>query len=179
MRRMPTFGRDRIRRFWHDVSSRKRLAARDYEAFLITIIPAFEGLLDLPDDKTVADLLFELANWHALAKLRLHTDVTLDIFRAATQHMYDAIRRFAKKTCPKYNTQELASEAVARVRRAKATNMNAQPSSGRKPVAFSVHRTYKFHSLGDYADYIERSGPTDNFNTQVVCSRSLMSAGKN
>ncbi|TBU26150.1 hypothetical protein BD311DRAFT_668148, partial [Dichomitus squalens] len=35
MRRMPTFGRDRIRRFWHDVSSRKRLAARDYEAFLI------------------------------------------------------------------------------------------------------------------------------------------------
>ncbi|KAI1786640.1 hypothetical protein LXA43DRAFT_855526, partial [Ganoderma leucocontextum] len=99
MRRMPTFGRDRIRRFWHDVSSRKRLAARDYEAFLIvsasfkcrlytilslspqTIMPAFEGLLDLPDDKNVADLLFELANWHALAKLRLHTAITLNIFR--------------------------------------------------------------------------------------------------
>ena len=32
---MPTFGRDRIRRFWDDVSSRKKLAARDYEAFLI------------------------------------------------------------------------------------------------------------------------------------------------
>ena len=25
-------------------------------------MPAFEGLLDLPDDQTVADLLFELAN---------------------------------------------------------------------------------------------------------------------
>ncbi|TBU29740.1 hypothetical protein BD311DRAFT_619186, partial [Dichomitus squalens] len=102
MRRMPTFGRDRIRRFWHDVSARKRLAARDYEAFLIvgiTIMPAFEGLLDLPDDQNVADLLFELANWHALAKLRLHTDVTVDIFRASTKLMYEAIRTFAEKTC--------------------------------------------------------------------------------
>ena len=35
MRGMPTFGRDRIRRFWDDVSSRKKLAARDYEAFLM------------------------------------------------------------------------------------------------------------------------------------------------
>ena len=29
MRQMPTFGRDRIRRFWHDVATRKKLAARD------------------------------------------------------------------------------------------------------------------------------------------------------
>ncbi|KAI1798488.1 hypothetical protein LXA43DRAFT_1108138 [Ganoderma leucocontextum] len=50
MRRMPTFGQDRICRFWHNVASRKRLAVRNYEAFLITIMPAFEELLDLPDD---------------------------------------------------------------------------------------------------------------------------------
>ena len=35
---MPTFGRDRIRRFWDDVSSRKKLAARDYEAFLMVSV---------------------------------------------------------------------------------------------------------------------------------------------
>ncbi|TBU42747.1 hypothetical protein BD309DRAFT_865637 [Dichomitus squalens] len=175
MRRMPTFGRDRIRRFWHDVASRKRLAARDYEAFLITIMPAFEGLLDLPDDQTVADLLFELANWHALAKLRLHTDITLDIFRSATKYMYDAIRTFADKTCPRYQTKELPSEATARVRRAKATNAHAQPSSTRRPIAFRVHHTYKFHSLGDYPSYIERSGPADNYNTQVVSTCSFVS----
>ncbi|PIL35257.1 hypothetical protein GSI_01982 [Ganoderma sinense ZZ0214-1] len=167
MRRMPTFGRDRIRRFWHDVSSRKRLAARDYEAFLITIMPAFEGLLDLRDDETVADLLFELANWHALAKLRLHTAVTLDIFRAATSHMYKAIRRFAETTCPRYATKELPSEAAARVRRAKTASTNTEQSTTRKATAFTVHHTYKFHSLGDYPEYIERSGTTDNFNTQV------------
>ncbi|RPD52311.1 hypothetical protein L227DRAFT_470447, partial [Lentinus tigrinus ALCF2SS1-6] len=34
MRRLPTFGRDRIRRFAHDVAGRKKLAARDYEAYL-------------------------------------------------------------------------------------------------------------------------------------------------
>ncbi|TBU55610.1 hypothetical protein BD310DRAFT_825501, partial [Dichomitus squalens] len=178
MRRMPTFGRDQIRRFWHDVSSRKRLAARDYEAFLIatstyltrvlqTIMPAFEGLLDVSNDRTVADLLFELANWHALAKLRLHTEITLDIFRASTKNMYNAIHRFAKKTCPQYQTKELPSEVTARTQRAKAANVHAHPSSTRKLIAFKVHHTYKFHSLGDYPDYIERSGPTDNYNTQV------------
>ena len=34
MRKMPTFRRDRIRKFWHDVASQKKLAAWDYEAFL-------------------------------------------------------------------------------------------------------------------------------------------------
>ncbi|PIL31002.1 hypothetical protein GSI_05695 [Ganoderma sinense ZZ0214-1] len=77
MRHMPTFGYNQIHRFWHDVASHKHLAVRDYEAFLITMMPTFEGLLDLPDDSTIADLLFELVNWLALAKLHLHTAVTL------------------------------------------------------------------------------------------------------
>ena len=32
---MPTFGRDRIRRFAHDVAGKKKLAARDFEAYLM------------------------------------------------------------------------------------------------------------------------------------------------
>ena len=39
MRDMPTFGREKIRKFWSDVSSRKKLAARDYEDFLIVSPP--------------------------------------------------------------------------------------------------------------------------------------------
>ncbi|EJF59272.1 hypothetical protein DICSQDRAFT_65466 [Dichomitus squalens LYAD-421 SS1] len=179
MRRMPTFGRDRIRRFSHDVASRKRLAARDYEAFLITMMPALEGLLDLPDDQTVADLLFELANWHALAKLRLHTTITINIFRAATKHMYDVIRTFANKICLRYQTKELSSEATARVRRAKATNVHTLTSSTRRPIAFTVHHTYKFHSLGDYPNHIERSGSADNYNTQVVSTITVVSLASN
>ena len=188
MRRMPTFGRDRIRKFWHDVASRKKLAARDYEVFLQvrthpircrgycanslnhlkTIMPAFEGLLPLSDDQTVADMLFELANWHALAKLRLHTDVTLEIFRAATKTMYEAMRNFGSTTCANYATHELPNEAQARARRGAKSASHAPPSSAPRRVDFNVMNTFKYHSLGDYPDWIARSGPTDNYTTQVV-----------
>ncbi|KAI0667339.1 hypothetical protein C8Q78DRAFT_994357 [Trametes maxima] len=66
---MPTFGHDKIRKFWNDVAAQKNLAACDYEDFLVCIMPAFEGLLPLQDDEMCSDLLFELANLHALAKL--------------------------------------------------------------------------------------------------------------
>ncbi len=35
MRAMPRWGRDKVRRFWQDASTHKKLAARDYEAYLI------------------------------------------------------------------------------------------------------------------------------------------------
>lgn len=194
MRRMPTFGRDRIRKFWHDVASRKKLAARDYEAFLQvctlrlgrridyanamncskTIMPAFEGLLPLRDDQTVADLLFELANWHALAKLRLHTDVTLNIFRAATNMMYEAMRIFEATTCANYTTHELPNEAQARARRDTKSASRAPASSAPRAVHFNVMNTFKYHSLGDYPDWIVRSGTTDNYTTQVVSTLLLL-----
>ena len=48
-------------------------------------MPAFEGLLpSTPHDKIVLNLLFDLACWHAYAKLQLHTDDTLDFFDSAT-----------------------------------------------------------------------------------------------
>ncbi|OSD02519.1 hypothetical protein PYCCODRAFT_1477774 [Trametes coccinea BRFM310] len=169
MRNMPTFGRDTIRKFWHDVASRKQLAARDYEDFLICIIPAFEGLLPLADDQTVIDLLFELANWHALAKLRLHTTVTIKIFRAATEHMCRAMRSFARTTCKRYDTRELPKETQARIRREKGPgDTTAAQNGGPKTVRFNVLNTYKYHSLPDYPDYIEQGGTTDNYNSQVA-----------
>ena len=29
--------------------------------------------------------------------------------------------------------------------------------------------TYKYHALADYAEMIQRFGPTDNYNMQIVC----------
>ncbi|TFK79623.1 hypothetical protein K466DRAFT_505253, partial [Polyporus arcularius HHB13444] len=158
-----------IRRFAHDAASRKRLAARDYEAYLMVVMPVFEGLLPLRDDQNVADLLFELANFHALAKLRLHTTTTIDIFRASTRHMYKAFRKFARKTCPRYETRELPREAEARGRREARKNtksVNAS-SSSRKCRKFTVIKTYKYHCLGDYVAYVVHHGPMDNYTTQV------------
>ncbi|OJT02243.1 hypothetical protein TRAPUB_13472 [Trametes pubescens] len=170
MRQMPTFGRDKIRRFWHNVSRQNKLAARDYEDFLITAMPAFEGLLPLRDNQTIADLLFELVNWYALAKLRLHTQVTVDIFRAATKHMYAAVRHFARTTCEGHITHELAKEADARARR-----QGAQPGSKRtgktrtqpRVVKFGTWKTYKYHVLGDCPDYVESAGPLETTSTKM------------
>ncbi len=146
--------------------SRLRMSSR---CLTQVIMPVFEGLLPLRDDQNVADLLFKLTNWHALAKLRLHTDVTIDIFRAATHHMYKAFRKFAYKTCPRYATRELPKEAQARVRQEQKTTRKASIGGGaQKLKSFNVLNTFKYHSLGDYAAYIFRSGPTDNYTTQVV-----------
>ncbi|KAI0643889.1 hypothetical protein C8Q79DRAFT_1002431 [Trametes meyenii] len=167
MQNMPTFGVDTIRKFWSDVSARKQLAARDYEDFLIVMIPAFEGLLPLHDDQSVANLLFKLANWHALAKLRLHTEVTLQIFRAATSHVTEAVRHFANTTCEEWTTLELAKETKARVRREERQGPGAVPDRERKIVCYNVPNTPKYHFMPDYPSSIEEIGTTDNGNTQV------------
>ncbi|KAI0816876.1 hypothetical protein BC628DRAFT_1334130, partial [Trametes gibbosa] len=165
MRALPTFGRDKIRKFWKNVSARKQLAARDYEDFLIVMLPVFEGLMPAHDDQTVADMLFELANWHALAKLRLHTKLTVDIFRMATGHMTASMRHFAATTCEEWETHELPKEVNARVRREEKQHKETNRKC--KVTYFNVLNTYKFHSLPDYPDSIEATGTLDNGNTQV------------
>ena len=133
--------------------------------------PVLEGLLPLEDGKTVADMIFELANWHALAKLRVHHDVTLENLQHATHHLYSTIQRFAETTA-KQAVPELPSETNARVRRAQSKPGGAKPGAGtRRLVSFNVMNTVKYHSLGDYVDYIKRSGPTDNFTAEVVRMR--------
>ncbi|CDO75447.1 hypothetical protein BN946_scf184823.g1 [Trametes cinnabarina] len=87
---------------------------------LRVMMPVFEGLLPLKDDETIADLLFELANWHALAKLRLHTDVTLDIFCAATADMFAAAElehRHAKHYYVRTNKIEYTGQIADHQRR--------------------------------------------------------------
>ncbi len=141
------------------------------------MIPAIEGLLPKEHCDTVTDLLFELANWHALAKLRLHTTVTLDVFRKATKLMYASVREFARTTCEAYVTYELDREAEARGRRqaraaarAHAAGISSSGVAKKDPkvVPFRVWHTYKYHCLGDYPEYIERCGCTDCTTSQTV-----------
>ncbi|KAG2051491.1 hypothetical protein BDR06DRAFT_889823, partial [Suillus hirtellus] len=66
-------------RFSDDTLSMKRLAARDFEDILqVCAMPVFEGLLPPPHNTIVQTLLFRFAEWHAYAKLQLHTELTLD-----------------------------------------------------------------------------------------------------
>jgi hypothetical protein len=182
----------------------KKLAARDYEDLLQVIIcgckvdrtvltyfwqcamAVFEGLLPEPHNSNIQRLLFTCAHWHGLAKLRMHTDQTLEILDDVTVQLGAGFRAFKAKTCASYATRELQREAKARKRRnlqkRKKASANA-PSpflmedtmgdeadeSLRLPKTFNI-QTYKYHSIGDVAKTICRYGTSDSFSSEPVCN---------
>ena len=126
-------------------------------------------------------MLFTLAEWHAYAKLRLHTDSTLSHLAAATKALGKMIRHFSKTTCEAYVTRELPGEQEKRARRkrAQAAKAGAQALDAPQPISSAssdtVKRktfnlvTYKLHALGDYLKTIFDYGTSDSYSTQVVC----------
>ena len=138
-------------------------------------IPVFAGLLPDPHNAQVLRLLFVLCHWHALAKLRMHTDETLDIFEVVTKDLGDHIRSFVSDTCPHFATKELSREAEARRRRRGHQNPSSSSTSsvatphghGRQPKGLNL-QTYKLHSLADYPSQIRKYGTTDSYSTQSI-----------
>ncbi|CAK5267888.1 unnamed protein product [Mycena citricolor] len=86
------------------------------------------------------------------------------------------MRVFQSKTCLKYTTKELPREAAARARQ-EQRDAQAKAASGSTAPSKQTRRnksekglnlaTYKWHSLGDYVNFIRLFGPTDNYSTQV------------
>jgi hypothetical protein len=142
-------------------------------------------------------LLFRLAEWHALAKLRLHTETTLNRLESVTTILGRELRRFSSVTCQSFSTEELPKEVAARGRRqsrqnakATATPTSTQTDTSNVPVATSANlptqimesdtdvkkkkkkkfnlSTYKVHALGDYVRTIRLYGTTDSYNSQTV-----------
>jgi hypothetical protein len=142
-------------------------------------IPVFEGLLPHRHNEIVLDLLFELAVWHAFAKLRIHTDETLDLFQASTKTLTAVMRQFLKVTCTAYVTQELPKETAARGRRTAALTTKNNTRTGKDGATSGPKRKtlnlamYKYHALSDYPETIRRFGTTDNYNTQIVSVLSM------
>jgi hypothetical protein len=133
----------------------------------------FEGLLPEPYNSIVMTLLYRTAEWHAFAKLRLHTESTLQRLEGLTTELGKLMRKFSDTTQSAFVTFELAKEAEVRQRRqnsgkgkGKAT-LAAGSASGRKPRNLNLF-TYKWHALGDYVRAIRLFGGTDGFSTQVV-----------
>ena len=123
----------------------------------------------------MAELLFKLATWHAFAKLRLHTESTLQSFEVSTSELGRILRRFRATTCEEFHTQELPSEEAARGRRWAARLRNQTPSSQRNVKGPAKRRkrklnleTFKLHALGHYVNAIRMYGTTDNYSTQLV-----------
>ncbi|KIJ43684.1 hypothetical protein M422DRAFT_252926 [Sphaerobolus stellatus SS14] len=168
-----TFGRGTIRKFGHNVSELKKLAARDYEDILQSILPVCEGLFEEPHSAIIRKLIFVCAEWHALAKLRMHTEFTLQRLEVATTAVGQMVRKFAAVTCAEFETEELDQEYQARKRRIKQKESNGRSQHQSdaiilqpKKKTFNYH-TPKFHFLGDYAPTIRWFGSTAGYSTQM------------
>ncbi|KAF9646621.1 hypothetical protein BDM02DRAFT_3188673 [Thelephora ganbajun] len=189
---VPTFG-DKIRHFEGNISEMKRLAGRDLEDILQSIIPCIEGLFLKPHNTSVIELLFIFATWHALAKLHIHTDTSLRLLDTATTALGNALQYFARVTCPEFNTFETSAEYTKRQhQQAAATSSKSNTTSsmsntalpstsgaassltpntvssptGRQCRTFSL-KTIKLHFLGDYVSCIKMFRTTDNYNSAL------------
>ncbi len=57
-----------------------------------------------------------MAEWHALAKLRMHTGTSLKLLEELTTELGQLFRIFRHLTCTQFATVELPREAAARAR---------------------------------------------------------------
>lgn len=131
----------------------------------------FRGLLPSAIDAELQYLLFSLAHWHGLAKLRLHTTATLKHLANETTKIGEKLRAFQDSTNDLV-VYETPREFRARQRRV-ATRAKRRNDSDETLTLTRKHcklnlNTFKFHALGDYAAVIARNGTTDSFSTQAV-----------
>ena len=84
-------------------------------------------------------LLFELAHWHGLAKLRMHTDITLRLLSQTTNKLSGLLKRFKTDTCSAYETHELERETSARQRRKRKQESTSEVTTG--PVEQGFERS--------------------------------------
>lgn len=166
------------------------------------MIPAAEGLLPEPHNTKLLILLYRLAEWHAFAKLRMHTEHTLGAMEKATSAIGRGLRSFRDSSHSAFVVKELPSETTARGRRTqkkwlKSTGSKVQlplapPPASSAPAALTPPApaalapparpspkvkklnlfTYKLHALGDYVRTIRLFGTTDSYSTQIVCYSS-------
>lgn len=154
----------------------------------------FDGLLPHPHDTVVRDLLFILAHWHGFAKLRMQSDLTLDILDQITTELGNQFRKFKINVCAAYDARELDKEVSTRSKRqTKEATRRTQAGKDKNPskreerpdgIGESIERnglrrkvsfnlqTYKFHSLGDYVSCIRQFGTTDSYSTEPVSFQS-------
>jgi hypothetical protein len=129
-----------------------------------------------------------MAHWHGLAKLRMHTDPTLEIMDKVTTAVGHQFRNFKATICSAYETHELPQEVESRTRRdakkaakqqggqkgkQRAPPMEPEPkksSKNTKRLKVFNFQTYKFHALGDYVSTIRRYGTSDSYSTEPVSS---------
>lgn len=113
-------------------------------------------------------LLYRTAEWHAFAKLQLHTESTLQHLEWLTTELGRLTWKFRDTTQSAFATFELPKETNRRQNSGKGKEKAAAGNaSGKNSKRLNLF-TYKWHALGDYVRAIRLFGPADGFSTQVV-----------
>jgi hypothetical protein len=84
--------------------------------------------------------------WHGVAKLRLHTDSTLNLLEQLTTQFGTLLRRFVKDTEKSFSTTELPRETAARGRRRLAAQ-----AKGKGKINRRSHCTSELSQLYPYS----------------------------
>ncbi len=105
-------------------------------------------------------LLYRMAEWHGFAKLRMHTDFTLDHLEELTKELGLLMRQFRDLSCSHFQTVELPREVEARKRREQRAQAKKPPTStgmgiGSDPPALPLSNTML-------------TAPTTNVNTSAA-----------
>ncbi|KAG2063716.1 hypothetical protein BDR04DRAFT_1131029 [Suillus decipiens] len=169
-RQTPMFGAATIRKFSANSSEMKHMAAQNFEDLLQCSIPIFDGLLPELHNHTVLQLLFTMAHWHGLAKLRMHSDLTLQIMDQVTSALGQQFCHFKATVCAGYVTHELRLEVehcAQHLAKQAMKQKTAHWYQGVKRCKVFNFQTYKFHTLGDYVSTIRRYGTSDSFSTEL------------
>lgn len=126
----------------------------------------------------VLDTLFIVALWHGFAKMKMHTDISIQILRGLTAELGRVMRQYKRKVCSHFHTQETPTEYNCRMHRltkqGEQSMLNADNRRSRTVKKEYNDNTYKYHSLGDYVDAIIRFGATPSLSSQTVCCHSFV-----
>jgi hypothetical protein len=112
-------------------------------------IPAFDQLLPEPHGTIVHQLLFVLAEWHALAKLRMHTELTVNLLEAKTEDLASSVCAFMEVTCAAYKTVETTKEYAARLKR----------SAKKARESDTTHEAFGRKDTGTASSHAEATAP--------------------
>src|ERR1700753_1519312 len=118
------------------------------------LLPVIEGLHPVLSN-ILLDLWFTVANWHSLAKLRMHSDFTATLLKEETSELGRTVRKFAK------DTEHMTTYETAREKRIRDKRHGAG-ASGEKRVKKLNVKTPKFHAAGYYHRLVIWIGTTDS-----------------
>ena len=135
------------------------------------MIPVVDGLLSEPYNAQLLVLLYRLAEWHALAKLRMHTEHSLQGLDKATTGIGCELRSFREWSRDSFTVKKLPSESDARRRRTRRIRA-AQGGSSSYPEAVMNPSTAMSNSSLSRSSVVARTSITATNNAAAGSTSS-------